>query len=247
MEKGAPTLKRLFLELGGKSADIVLDDADFEAKLGMAWTVCIHGGQGCVMLTRMLLPRSRYDEGMAIIEKGFATVPYGDPTDPANFQGPQISAVQRDRVLGYIEKGVDEGARLVIGGKRPPQFEKGYYVEPTLFADVDNSMTIAREEIFGPVLVVVPFEDDDDAVRIANDNQYGLGCGVTSGSEERAVAMARRLRAGTAVVNGGIWYGADAPFGGYKASGIGRQNGREGFEQYTETKTIAGPAPAEAD
>ncbi len=247
MEKGAPTLKRLFLELGGKSADIILDDTDLEAKLSMAWTVCVHGGQGCVMLTRMLLPRSRYDEGMAIMEEAFGNVPYGDPTDPGNFQGPQISAVQRDRVMGYIDRGVEEGARLVAGGKRPPQFDKGYYVEPTLFADVDNSMTIAREEIFGPVLVVVPFEDDDDAVRIANDNQYGLGCGVTSASEDRAMAVARRLRAGTATINGGIWYGADAPFGGYKASGIGRQNGREGFEQYTETKTYAGPAPAEVE
>jgi aldehyde dehydrogenase (NAD+) len=243
MERGAPTLKRLFLELGGKSADIVLDDADFEAKLSMAWTVCVHGGQGCVMLTRMLLPRSRYDEGMALIEAGFQSVPYGDPTDPGNLQGPQISAIQRERVLGYIEKGVEEGARLVVGGGRPAQFDKGYYVEPTLFADVDNSMTIAQEEIFGPVLIVVPFDDDDDAVRVANQSQYGLGVGVTSGSEERALAVARRVRAGTVSVNGGVWYGADAPFGGYKASGIGRQNGPEGFEQYTETKTYAGGLP----
>jgi aldehyde dehydrogenase (NAD+) len=244
MERGAPTLKRLFLELGGKSADVVLDDADFEAKLSMAWTVCSHGGQGCVMLTRMLLPRSRYDEGIAIMEEGFKKVPYGDPTDPSNIQGPQISAVQRDRVLGYIEKGREEGARVVVGGGRPAHLPTGYFVEPTLLADVDNSMTVAREEIFGPVLVVVPFEDDDDAVRIANDNQYGLGCGVTSGSEERALAVARRIRAGTVSINGGVWYGADAPFGGYKASGIGRQNGVEGFEQYTETKTYAGPLPA---
>ena len=243
MEKGAPTLKRLFLEFGGKSADIVLDDTDFAAKLSMAWTICSHGGQGCVMLTRMLLPRSRYDEGIAIMEDGFRNVPYGDPTDASNIQGPQISAVQRDRVLGYIEKGKAEGARVVVGGGRPAHLPKGYYVEPTLFADVDNSMTIAREEIFGPVLVVVPFEDDDDAVRIANDNQYGLGCGVTSGSEERALAVGRRIRAGTVGINGGVWYGPDAPFGGYKASGIGRQNGVEGFEQYVETKTYAGGLP----
>ena len=131
----------------------------------------------------------------------------------------------------------------MVGGGRPAHLPTGYYVEPTLMADVDNSMTIAREEIFGPVLVVIPFEDDDDAVRIANDSPYGLGCGVTSGSEERAVRVARRIRAGSAMVNGGIWYGADAPFGGYKASGIGRQNGVEGFEQYTETKTIAGGLP----
>ncbi len=243
MEKGAPTLKRLFLELGGKSADIVLDDADFELKLSMAWMICIHGGQGCVMMTRMLLPRSRYDEGMAIIEAGFKNVPYGDPTDPSNIQGPQISALQRERVLGYIEKGKEEGARLLFGGGRPSHLEKGYYVEPTLFADVDNSMSIAREEIFGPVLVVVPFDDDDDAVRLANDNEYGLGVAVTSGSEERALGVARRVRAGTVSVNGGIWYGADAPFGGYKASGIGRQGGFEGFEQYSETKTYSGGLP----
>jgi len=243
MEKGAPTLKRLFLELGGKSADIVLDDADFEAKLSMAWTVCTHGGQGCVMLTRMLLPRSRYDEGIAIMEDGFRNVPYGDPTNPANLQGPQISALQRDRVLEHIERGKAEGARVVVGGGRPAHLDKGYYVEPTLFADVENSMSIAQQEIFGPVLVVVPFDDDDDAVRVANDSEYGLGVGVTSASEERALAVARRIRAGTVGVNGGIWYGADAPFGGYKASGIGRQNGIEGFEQYTETKTIAGGLP----
>jgi aldehyde dehydrogenase (NAD+) len=243
MAQGAPTLKRLFLELGGKSADIVLEDADFEAKLSMAWTVCTHGGQGCVMLTRMLLPRSRYEEGIAIMEEGFRNVPYGDPTDPGNIQGPQISALQRERVLDYIEKGKAEGARVVVGGGRPPQFDKGFFVEPTLFADVDNTMAIAREEIFGPVLVVVPFEDDADAVRLANENQYGLGVGVTSGSEERAMAVARQVRAGTAGVNGGVWYGPDAPFGGYKASGVGRQNGVEGFEQYTETKTYAGGLP----
>ncbi len=243
MEKGAPTLKRLFLELGGKSADIILDDTDFEAKLSMAWTVCSHGGQGCVMYTRMLLPRSRYDEGIEIIAEGFRNVPYGDPTDPGNIQGPQISALQRERVLAHIERGKAEGARVVVGGGRPAQFEKGYYVEPTLFADVENSMSIAQQEIFGPVLVVVPFDDDDDAVRVANDSEYGLGVGVTSASEERAMAVARRIRAGTVGVNGGVWYGPDAPFGGYKASGIGRQNGIEGFEQYTETKTYAGGLP----
>jgi aldehyde dehydrogenase (NAD+) len=243
MEQGAPSLKRLFLELGGKSADIVLEDADFAEKLSFAWAVCTHGGQGCVMLTRMLLPRSRYDEGIALIEEGFRTVSYGDPTDPANFQGPQINARQRDKILRYIEQGQEQGARVVVGGGRPAHLPNGYYVEPTLMADVDNSMTIAQEEIFGPVLVVIPFEDDDDAVRIANDSPYGLGCGVTSGSEERAVRVAKRIRAGSAMINGGIWYGADAPFGGYKASGVGRQNGVEGFEQYTETKTIAGGLP----
>jgi aldehyde dehydrogenase (NAD+) len=238
-EKGAPNMKRLFLELGGKSADIVLDDADLTAKMSSVAGVCAHGGQGCVMPTRLLVPRARYDEAIEIGAESFRNVPYGDPTDMGNIQGPQVSAKQRDRVLGYIEKGLDEGARAVVGGHRPAQFPKGYYVEPTLFAGVDNSMTIAREEIFGPVLVVIPFEDDDDAVRIANDNQYGLGGYVTSGSVERAMAVGRRIRAGTISINGGISYGAEAPFGGYKASGVGRQNGLEGFEQYLETKTIA--------
>ena len=242
MERGAPTLKRLFLELGGKSAHIVLDDADFDSALAMAWAaVCSHAGQGCAMQTRLLLPRSRYDEGLEIVAAGFATVPYGDPTDASNFMGPLISAKQRDRVLGYVAKGVEEGARLVSGGGKPAHLDKGWYVEPTLFADVDNAMAIAQEEIFGPVLAVIPYDGEDDAVRIANDSPYGLSGGVTSASEERALAVARRIRSGTMSVNGGVWYGADSPFGGFKASGVGRQNGLEGFEQYLETKSIAGP------
>jgi aldehyde dehydrogenase (NAD+) len=240
MAAAAPTLKRLFLELGGKSAHIVLDDADIDAVMAFAGMTCMHGGQGCAMLTRVLLPASRYDAAVEVAAGAFAGVPYGDPTDPGNIQGPQISAKQRERVLGYIDKGVAEGARLVHGGGRPAHLEKGWYVEPTLFADVDNSMTIAREEIFGPVLVLIPFKDDDDAVRIANDNAYGLSGGVTSGDEARALALARRIRSGTVGVNGGVFYGADAPFGGYKASGLGRQNGIEGFAQHLETKTISG-------
>ncbi|MCU1587536.1 MAG: Aldehyde Dehydrogenase [Frankiales bacterium] len=244
MEHAAPTLKRLFLELGGKSASIVLDDADFDASLSMAWAgACAHAGQGCAMQTRLLLPRSRYEEGLEIVATGFAGVPYGDPADANNFMGPLISAKQRERVLGLIQTGVDEGARLVTGGVRPAHLDKGWYVEPTLFADVDNAMTIAQQEIFGPVLVVIAYEDDDDAVRIANDSPYGLSGGVVSASEERALSVARRIRAGTLSVNGGIWYGADSPFGGYKASGMGRQNGLEGFEQYLETKTFGGPLP----
>jgi len=237
-EQGAATMKRLFLELGGKSADIVLDDADLEAKMAGVAGVCAHGGQGCAMPTRLLLPRSRYEEAIALAASAFENFPYGDPTDLSNLQGPQVSAKQRDRVLAYIRQGVEEGARVVVGGRRPPHLEKGWFVEPTLFADVDNTMTIAREEIFGPVLVAIPYEDDEDAVRIANDNQYGLAAYITSGSVERAMAIGKRLRAGTVGINGGVTYGADAPFGGYKASGIGRQNGIEGFEQYLETKTV---------
>jgi len=241
MEKAAPTLKRLFLELGGKSVNLVLDDADFTATLPGASMACMHAGQGCAIPTRLLLPRSRYDEGVELVRAGFEAVKYGDPANPENIMGPLISAKQRDRVLGYIEKGKQEGARLVLGGGRPAHLDKGYYVEPTLFADVDNSMTIAQEEIFGPVLVAIPYEDADDAVRIANDSIYGLSGVVTSASEERALSVAMRIKTGTLGVNGGVWYGADAPFGGYKASGIGRQNGLEGFEQYLETKTIALP------
>jgi aldehyde dehydrogenase (NAD+) len=243
MEKGASTLKRLFLELGGKSEQIYLDDADFAEALGpmIALTACSHAGQGCAMPTRMLLPRSRYEEGVELVAKSFEGLGYGDPTDANNFMGPLISAKQRDRVLSLIETGKSEGARLVLGGGRPAHLDKGFFVEPTLFADVDNSMTIARKEIFGPVLVAIPFDDDDDAVRIANDSEYGLSGMVTSGDEGRALNVARRIRAGTMGVNGGIWYGADAPFGGYKASGIGRQNGDEGFEQYLETKSYGGP------
>ena len=208
--------------------------------MAFAGMACLHGGQGCAMLTRMLVHRSKYDEAVALATTAFEGVSYGDPTDPGVIQGPQVNAVQRDRVLGYIDKGVEEGARLVLGGGRPAHLPKGWFVEPTLFADVDNSMTIAREEIFGPVLVMIPFEDDDDAVRIANDNAYGLSGMVNSADEGRALALARRIRSGTVGVNGGVFYGPDAPFGGYKASGVGRQNGIEGFNQYLETKVISG-------
>jgi aldehyde dehydrogenase (NAD+) len=239
MEKGAATLKRVFLELGGKSAMVVLDDADFASVVPGGSMVCIHGGQGCAMQTRMLLPRSRYDEGVELVTQAMGMVPYGDPQDPNVLMGPLVSAKQRDRVLGYIETGRQEGARLVAGGGRPAHLPKGYYVEPTLFVDVDNAMTIAQEEIFGPVLCVIPYEDDDDAVRIANDSGYGLSGGVYSGDEARATAIARRVRTGSIGINGGLWYGADSPYGGYKQSGVGRQNGLEGFEQYVETKAVA--------
>jgi aldehyde dehydrogenase (NAD+) len=242
MKSGADTVKRIFLELGGKSANIVLDDADFARILPFCGMTCVHAGQGCAITTRLLLPRSRYEEGLELVKTAFENVKYGDPTNPQNIQGPQISRRQQERVLRYIETGVREGAKLVVGGKRPAHLEKGFYVEPTLFRDVDNRMTIAQEEIFGPVLVVIPFDDDDDAVRIANDSIYGLSGSVSSASEERAVAVARRIRTGTVSVNGGMWFGPDSPFGGYKQSGIGREMGVEGFEEYLETKTIGLPA-----
>jgi aldehyde dehydrogenase (NAD+) len=244
MEKGAATLKRTFLELGGKSANIVLDDANLDSALMGGLAVCFHAGQGCGIPTRMLVPRARYDEIAERLVAILKMAPYGDPQRHDVMMGPLISAKQRDRVLGYIDKGVSEGAKLALGGGRPKQHPKGYYVEPTLFIHVDNKMTIAQEEIFGPVLVLIAFDDDDDAVRIANESRYGLVGGVNSGSLERGLAVARRIRAGMVAVNGGAPHGADMPFGGYKYSGIGRQNGAAGFEQYLETKSIAWPTPA---
>ena len=243
MEKGAATMKRVFLELGGKSATIVLDDADFTTALLTGMAVCFHAGQGCAIPTRMLLPRSRHEEGVELLKQYLGAAPYGDPQRPDVMMGPLISAKQRDRVLGYIDKGVKEGATLALGGGRPKDHPKGWYVEPTMFTDVDSSMTIAQEEIFGPVLVVIPYEGDDDAVRVANDSVYGLSGGIFSGSLERALAMARRIRTGTLSINGGLYHGADIPFGGYKHSGIGRQNGVAGFDQYLEIKSLAWPKP----
>jgi aldehyde dehydrogenase (NAD+) len=243
MEIGAATMKRLFLELGGKSAAIVLDDADLAAASMIGFGVCMHAGQGCATPTRMLLPRSRYQEGLDYLVSLFESVTVGDPQLPDTLCGPVISAPQRERVTGYIRTGLAEGATALVGGDEPPDgLDVGYFVRPTLFADVDNSMTIAREEIFGPVLVVIPYEDDEDAIRIANDNDYGLAGYVLSESADRSVAVARRLRAGSIGLNGTAAYGAEVPFGGYKASGVGRQNGTLGFEQYLEVKSVASPA-----
>jgi aldehyde dehydrogenase (NAD+) len=243
MEKGAATMKRLFLELGGKSATIVLEDADFASACMIGIAPCMHAGQGCANPTRMLLPRSRYDEGVAILKGIYENITCGDPQDAGTLCGPVISDKQRKRVQGYIQKGVDEGATALVGGPGAPTgFDKGFYVRPTLFVDVDNSMTIAQEEIFGPVLSVIPFDDEEDAIRIANDSPYGLAGNIMSGSLERSLAVARRLRAGFIGVNGGTPYGADTPFGGYKDSGVGRQNGVAGFDQYTEVKSVAYPA-----
>ena len=242
MACAAPTLKKVFLELGGKSANIVLDDAHIAAVVPMGVMTCVHAGQGCAITTRMLLPRSRYDEGVALLEAAFKNWNYGDPKDPANMQGPLISRIQQERVLGYIEKGKQEGAKCLVGGSKPAHLEKGFFVEPTLFVDVDPDSTIAQEEIFGPVLCVIPYDDDDDAVRIANDSAYGLSGSISSGSTERALAVARRIRTGTIGVNGAQWFHPDTPFGGYKQSGVGRENGIMGFEEHLETKIMAVPA-----
>jgi aldehyde dehydrogenase (NAD+) len=245
MAKASDTVKKVFLELGGKSAKIVLDDVDDlgAAVGGIAMGVCVHAGQGCAITTRLLLPRSRYDEGVELASTMMGATTYGDPWNSSNLMGPLVSAKQRDRVLGYIDKGKAE-ARLVRGGGIPAQLPKGYFVEPTLFADVDPKAVIAQEEIFGPVLSVIAYENDDDAVRIANDSIYGLSGDVTAASEERALGVARRIRTGTMGINGGIYLAPDVPFGGYRQSGVGRENGQEGFEEYLETKTVAIPAEA---
>lgn len=241
-EKAAPTLKRLFLELGGKSAHILLDDADLDVQIPLAarW-VTAHAGQGCHLPTRLLAPRSRYDEIVARVAAEMEQIPYGDPNDPEVHMGPVISARQHERILAYLRIGQDEGARLVTGGARPAHLDKGFFIEPTVFADVDNAMRIAQEEIFGPVLAVIPYDDEDDAVRIANDSPYGLAGNISSADPERALRVASRLRVGVARINSADPYAADAPFGGYKQSGLGRQNGVEGFEQYLQTKTVGLP------
>jgi len=246
MEKGAPTLKRLFLELGGKSAAIIFEDTpNFAEAVGQS-IVCYHAGQGCATITRLLVPESRYAEAVAVLEHAYAAYGqmWGNAEDPANFMGPLISARQRDRVMGYIETGIKEGARLLAGGKFATGKGNGFFIEPTCFVDVTNDMAIAREEIFGPVLVVIPFKDEEDAIRLANDNEFGLSGGVTSGDEARAIRVAKRIRTGTIGVNGGMAMDVDLPFGGYKQSGLGKEWGAEGFEEYLETKSLAIKVPA---
>jgi aldehyde dehydrogenase (NAD+) len=200
-----------------------------------------HAGQGCAVQSRLLVPKSRYEEAKAVLKQAYAGFAdnWGVFDNPTQIMGPVVSARQQERVLSYIDIGVAEGATLLAGGKARPDKGGGYFIEPTCFADVTNDMRIAQEEIFGPVLVVIPFEDDDDAIRIANASDYGLGGGVASGNLERAMNVARKVRTGTMSVNGGMSIAGDIPFGGYKASGIGREWGVEGIEEYLETKLIA--------
>ena len=241
MEQGAATLKRVFLELGGKSAKIVLDDApDFAMEVATAMLV-FHAGQGCAVQSRLLVPKSRYEEAKAILGHAYARFGdnWGDIDNPQHIMGPVVSKRQMDRVMSYIELGQQEGATLIAGGKARPDKGAGYFIEPTCFGDVTNDMRIAREEIFGPVLVVIPFEDDEDAIRIANQSDYGLSGGVASGDFDRAMRIAKRVRTGSMSVNGGMCIAGDLPFGGYKASGVGREWGVEGIEEFLETKAIA--------
>lgn len=241
MEQGAATLKRVFLELGGKSAKIVLEDApNFATEIAQSMLV-FHAGQGCAVQSRLLVHKSRYDEAKAILGQAYGDFGdnWGDFDNPQHIMGPVVSQRQMDRVMSYIELGQKEGATLLAGGKARPDKGSGYFIEPTVFVDATNDMRIAQEEIFGPVLTVIPFEDDDDAVRIANDNDYGLSGGVVSEDFDRALAIAKRVRAGSVSVNGGMCISGDIPFGGYKASGVGREWGLEGIEEFLETKLVA--------
>jgi aldehyde dehydrogenase (NAD+) len=241
MEAGAPTVKRVFLELGGKSVHIALDDVEDigAAVAGACFQVCTHAGQGCATTSRLLIPAARYDEGVEAAAALLASLPYGDPADPGVMMGPIINKAQLARIEALVQSARDQGARVVTGGRRSPRFQAGNWYEPTLVADVDNTMTIARDEVFGPVLVAIPYQDDDDAVRIANDSIFGLSGSVVGADRDRAEAVGRRIRTGTMSINGGLWYGADVPFGGYKQSGIGREMGVAGFEEYLEQKSFA--------
>ena len=238
-ELAAQTVKRVALELGGKSANIILDDADFNKAIRSGVNNCyFNSGQACSAHTRMLAPRARLDEAIKIAKEAAESFTVGDPSEGKAKLGPLVSEIQRDRVRNYIKKGIEEGATLVTGGPEPPDgLNTGYFVRPTVFANVRNDMTIAREEIFGPVLSIIAYEDEDDAVRIANDTIYGLAGGVWSQDLDRAKRVARRIRAGQVDINN-AGFNPLAPFGGYKQSGNGRELGRYGFEEYLEIKSL---------
>jgi aldehyde dehydrogenase (NAD+) len=233
----AESVKRVALELGGKSANVILPDADLETAVKVGVANCfVNAGQTCSAWTRMLVHRDQYDDAVRLAVEAAAKYSVGDPFDEATRIGPLVSQVQRDRVVRYIIRGQEEGARLVAGGTERPH-ERGYYVEPTVFAGVEPGMTIAQEEIFGPVLSIIPYTTEDKAVEIANGTRYGLAGAVWSATEERAVALARRLRTGQVAINGGR-FNPLAPFGGYKQSGVGRELGEYGLEEYLEIKSL---------
>jgi acyl-CoA reductase-like NAD-dependent aldehyde dehydrogenase len=238
-ELAAASVKRVALELGGKSPNVILDDADIQRAVQQGVMDCyLNSGQTCSALTRMLVPRSRLAEAEAIAGAVAQAIPMGDPLQEGNVLGPLVSEAQRERVRGYIQRGMDEGAKLVTGGVEPPDgLELGYYVRPTVFSEVTPEMTIAQEEIFGPVLSIIPYDDEDEAVEIANDTIYGLAGGVWSSDPERAKRVARRIRTGQVAINGAT-FNPMAPFGGFKQSGHGRELGRFGLEEFLEIKSL---------
>ncbi|MDV6268475.1 MULTISPECIES: aldehyde dehydrogenase family protein [Rhodococcus] len=237
MAAASASLKKVFLELGGKSALIVLEDADFGTVAQFAaFSICSNTGQGCALTTRLLVPRAHHDEIVAKVAGMMAHVPVGDPTNPKIYMGPLISEKQRDKVDGLVQRAVEAGATLVTGGTR---IDPGYFYTPTLLANVHPDSEIAQEEVFGPVLAVIPFDDDDHAVEIANNSKYGLSGGVLGADDDRAIAIGRRIRTGTFSVNGGNYFTPDVPFGGYKQSGIGREMGTAGLEEFLQTKAFA--------
>ena len=237
-QAAAPSVKRVCLELGGKSPLLIAEDADLAAAVRYGvQDVMINSGQTCTALTRMLLPASRYAEALQIALEETLSLRMGDPLDPQSFLGPMCSAGQRRTVEDYIRLGQSEGARLLCGGDSAPNFERGHYVHPTLFADVDNRMRIAQEEIFGPVLCLIPYTDEAQAIQIANDSPFGLSSGVWAASSERALQLGRQLRAGQCFLNGAA-FNYHAPFGGYKQSGNGREWGEEGLNEFVEVKAI---------
>ncbi|MEU4332846.1 aldehyde dehydrogenase family protein [Nonomuraea dietziae] len=242
MAQAAPTLKKVVLELGGKSANIVFADADLDrAALEVMGNIVSNAGQGCLLLTRTLVEESVHDELVGKVISLLKTVTVGDPADPATVMGPLISAGARDRVEKMIRQGVAEGATLAYGGGRPAGLERGFFLEPTLFTDVDNSMSIARTEFFGPVNTVIRFRDDTEAVRIANDSDFGLNAGIFTQDFERAYAVAAQIRSGMVNINASWGINPDAPFGGYKQSGIGREGGAYGIAEFLEEKFVSWP------
>ncbi|MFZ2511412.1 MAG: aldehyde dehydrogenase [Gordonia sp. (in: high G+C Gram-positive bacteria)] len=243
MAAAAPSLKKVFLELGGKSAFIVLDDADLATACSMAaFNVVTHAGQGCAITTRLLVPRDKLFTATELTRDALAGLAAGDPTASGTICGPLVSARQRERVEEYLQIAVAEGGTIECGGGRPADQERGYFISPTLISGLSNSARVAQEEIFGPVLVIMAHDGDDDAIAIANDSPYGLSGQVWGTDPARIDRVVSGVRTGTMGINGGIWYAADVPFGGYKQSGIGREMGVAGFAEYLETKSVARPA-----